>query len=255
MMTARTQWVTAIGLILAVMAIGCGADLSKLPPIVISAPPPMPVEQQPPAEPETPKATLAFHTISACNQVGVFDTIITITGIRSFQVNTDAYFAIELPIANPPKEEGRYDVTFEADGFAPITRSFILSENRQWDIKLEPVNGCAPPPAPEPAPTPAPPVVTPPSPTPVVNSRDWTDEQWREAFFKILIKHNAGRTVNLQSLIDTRADIEALGAEWQHTSDGTLRPRLYLPVPAGADPFSRAVDVGLYGEAWSWLRR
>lgn len=269
------RWFTAAMFIL---VSGCastgGIDLSKLPPIVISAPPSTPVENKP--EPTKPMATVAFHVVDDATGAPIPIAIATFEDETAYQVKDDGYVAIE-------KELNTYQVKISASDYVTHIVDVILTGNRQFEVRLASSK-----PTPVPAgvdydcymasrhttdvaqryteclakknpPAPAPPVVTPPPSVPdrteVIDTKYWNDEQWRDAFFRILKKHNAPRTVNLQTLNDTRADVEALGAEWQHDSAGTLRPRLFLPVPFGADPYSRPFDVGLYGQPWEWVKR
>lgn len=248
-MTATTRWMTAIGMILGLMAIGCGVDLAKLPPIVISAP--VPAAPPPVAEQPKPRATVAFVVVDDLSGQPIASAIATFEDGTQHQANDDGYIAIE-------KEMNTYQVDITADDYQSARRNVVLTGNRQFTVRLSSTKPAA---KPEPPP---PPVVTGPppatdnptnTPDPADAAKDWSDQQWRDKFFALLKKHKAPPTVNLQTLNDTRADIEALGAEWQHYSSGELRPRLYLPVPAGADHYSRPVDVGLYGEPWTWLKR
>ncbi len=251
-MTATTRWFTAALFILALMAIGCasGIDLSKLPPIVI-APPTAPIEDKPVAQPKL-MATVAFEVVDDVTGQPIPTAIATFEDETKVQANDSGYIAIE-------KELNTYSVHISADDYVTAVRNVVLTGNRQFTVRLTSTKPQAPPKPVEPPVVTAPPVVTTPptnnQPNPADGSKEWSDEQWKAAFFSILKKHKAPRTVNLQTLNDTRADVEALGAEWQHDSAGTLRPRLFLPVPPGADIYSRAVDVGLYGEPWRWTRR
>jgi hypothetical protein len=82
----------------------------------------------------------------------------------------------------------------------------------------------------------------------------WNNTQWHDCFFSILAQRNAGPTVSTPGMSVTKADLNSLGADWQHDSAGNLRPRLFLPNPAN-DPFGRAVDVGDLGGPWQWIPR
>ena len=100
-----------------------------------------------------------------------------------------------------------------------------------------------------------PPVVLPPVVVVPPGVQPVTDEEFHRAWLAILEKHGNPPTVNNPTLVATKADVEAIGCAWQHTSGGELRPRLFLPVPAGADIYGRAYDMGLYGEPWQWIKR
>lgn len=248
-MTATTRWSTAILLILVLMAIGCasGVDLTKIP-ISVSFPPPVP-SAPPVVEQSKPMATIAFHVFDAVTKEPIPTAIATFEDETQLQANDDGYMSIV-------KELNTYQARITAEDYLPAVRNIILTGNRQFEVPLTSTKAPAVivPPVVQP-PVVVPPVVTP-APNPAEAAKDWSDEQWKQAFFALLKKHNAPRTWNVQTLNDTRADIEALGAEWQHDSAGTLRPRLYLPVPLGADPFSRAFDVvAPEGGPWTWIKR
>jgi hypothetical protein len=256
----QLMMISLLSMVMTACATGSGPiDLSKLPPIVIAAPAPAEAPKAAPTPAAKPKATLAFHVLNLAGD----ELDGAIATVKKDGAQVDVEQAVKNGYIPFVLETGAfYDVTFELADYKTITRKFQHGGDHQWDIVLsrdgEPI---VPNPLPSPpavaVPPATPPVVTP---TPIVidpaeAAATWSDEQWRDAFFSILKKHKAPRTVNLQTLNDTRADIEALGAEWQHTSDGTLRPRLFLPVPFGADPYSRAVDVGLYDKPWEWIKR
>lgn len=190
--------------------------------------------------PPKPRATLAF-VVQDTSGIPVKDAIATFTDGTEKQANDDGYIAVE-------RDLGTHTVNISADGFVSQTRRVVLESNRQFTVTLASAKP-APPQPPVPVPTPVPTPIHEPPKAPV------TDEEFRVAFFEILKKRKAPRTVNLQTLNDTKADVEAIGCEWQHDSAGTLRPRLFLPVAPGADPYSRPYDVGLYGEPWTWIKR
>lgn len=200
-------------------------------------------QQPPPPAAVKPRATVAFHVVDADSRP-IPIAIITFEDGTKYQVNDDGYVAIE-------KELNTYFVHVSAEDYTEATRSVVLTGNRQFEVTLKstkPAPVPVPPPVPVPAPVPVP--VPPPAPSAPV-----TDEEFKAAFFAILKKHKAPRACNLQTLNDTKDDVEAIGCEWQHTSGGELRPRLFLPVPPGADPYGRAYDVGLYGQPWDWIKR
>lgn len=203
---------------------------------------PAPAPAQPPAK---PRATLAFQVLNEFN-TPIPTAFATLEGGLSKQANDDGYIAFEL-------EVGIYNVKFEADDFRTIERRFQLEANRQFSVIMVSTKPVPQPVPVEPAPTPVPQPPAPPQNQP--QRPPETDEEFHQAWLAILRKHGSPATVNLQTLIDTRADIEALGCQWQHTSDGTLRPRLFLPVRPGSDVYSRPFDMGLYGEPWQWIRR
>lgn len=214
MMSTTTRWTTAIALLLGLMAIGCGADLSKLPPIVISAPaPPAP---KPEAPSPKPRATLAFQVLNTCDGSAVVETIITIKDGPAKQVDADGYAPFEL-------DHGRYDVTFEAANYHGSTRSFILSENRQWSIKLDPVKGC---PSPE-LPKPEPPKVDPAPPTPPCSELECV-RQAAATYGHLLVTNTYASCVEF-----TQRVLERLGPEWGHVGKPNGRhavPRGFAPV-------------------------
>lgn len=239
-------------------------DLSKLPPIVIAAPT-GPAQTEAPKPAVKPRATLAFSVRNAADRSALSDVIITLGSIVR-QTNADGYAAMELDQTDATLPA--YQVSFDLPDFETVTRSFPLTENSQFTILMR---STKPVPAPAPVITPPPPSTTPPPAAPApppcsfFSTKDancpapdttgWSDDQWKQAFFSLLKKHNAPRTCNLQTLNDTRADVEALGAEWQHTSGGELRPRLFLPTGDPTNPYGRAFDVGLYGQTWDWIKR
>lgn len=206
--------------------------------------------QTPPTPAPAPKAmaTVAFHCFDAETKEPIRDAIGTFEDETKIQANDDGYMSIV-------KELNTYEVKITAIDYEPTKREVVLVGNKQFEVpmlstKVKPV----PPPTPVPMPGPLPPS-TPYPPVPPAPSVPVTDEDFKAAFFAILKKHNAPRTVNLQTLNDTKADVEAIGCEWQHTSGGELRPRLFLPVNFGNDPYGRPYDVGLYGEPWTWIKR
>lgn len=145
-----------------------GLDLSKLPPIVI---PPPAVEKPAPAK---PRATLAFEVLDACTGAPLRDVFARFSDNSQKQTDEHGYAAFEKD-AGVDDKPAVYAVRFLLDDtYESPTREFALVENRQFQVRLRPIAGCAkpePPPAPAPEPvkpTPAPeppPVVTPP-PTP-----------------------------------------------------------------------------------------
>lgn len=198
-----------------------------------------------PAPVKKPRATIAFVVLDE-QAKPIVDAIATFDDGVEKQANEDGYMAVE-------REVGPQNVTFEAPDFHTTQRKYLLESNMQRNVTMTSTK-----PAPAPIPVPVPPPVVAPPPVvvpPAAPAMPKTDEEFKAAFLAILKKHNAPRTCNLQTLNDTKADIEAIGCEWQHTSGGELRPRLFLPVEFGADPYSRAYDVGLYGESWSWIKR
>jgi hypothetical protein len=93
----------------------------------------------------------------------------------------------------------------------------------------------------------------------------WTSEQWRVWFFN-LVASKGLPNATLSAMQATRADLVAMGADWQNGWRGDLRARIYLPVlncPPPSNPsspacaYSKAVDVGEngLGARWSWVPR
>lgn len=237
-------------------------DLSKLPPIVIGVPDvtQKPPAEQPPVPAPKPRATLAFQVVDEATGVPIPAAFVKIAYIVVKQVNDDGYLALELEAGG-----AIYSVTFEADDYATSTRMFQLEANRQFTVKLKSTK-----PAPEtPAPTgpPTVPVPTVPPPVvpvdPMVESAGWSNEQWR-VYVMALLARSGGALVNDASMKVARPDLNARGVDFQNGWRGDLRPRLFLPVP-GCPPatradvplcsYNRTVDLGQYGEAWSWIVR
>lgn len=209
--------------------------LKSLPPIV--AAPPVP----PPPAPK-PRATIAFQVLDAETGAPITTAFVSFDDHTIKQVNGDGYVAFE-------RELGEFGVKFEADDYATDIRKFELLSNRQFTVRLKSTLDRVPVPPPVVVP---PPVIVPPPAPPI--AQPVTDEEFRVAIFAIFKKHGAPREVNLQTLNATRADIEAIGCEYQHDSAGTLRPRVFLPSPT-MDRYARAYDFGLYGEPWQWIKR
>jgi hypothetical protein len=91
----------------------------------------------------------------------------------------------------------------------------------------------------------------------------WTTDQWR-TYFHSLVEQKGGPTVSDAGMHAMRADLLARGADFQNGWRGDVRPRLFLPV-AGcpianrrdvpACSYSRAIDLGGYGQEWRWIVR
>jgi hypothetical protein len=160
-MKTTTRWTTAILFILALMAISCGADLSKLPPIVIAPPRPT----TPPPAAEAPRATVAFHVVDDLTGQPIPTAIATFEDGTQHQANDDGYIAIE-------KELNTYQVKISADDYQTATRNVVLIGNRQFAVRLTSTKPAPAPPKPEP-PVDAPkPQVPSPKPEPPVNPAD-----------------------------------------------------------------------------------
>ena len=93
----------------------------------------------------------------------------------------------------------------------------------------------------------------------------WTKEQWRAWFFNLVASRGLPNAT-FAAMQATRADLIAVGADWQNGWRGDLRTRIYLPVlnclppsnpSAPACSYSRPVDVGEngLGAPWSWVPR
>ena len=93
---------------------------------------------------------------------------------------------------------------------------------------------------------------------------DWTVAQWK-AFMDDLIARKGGPTVTYDALSRMKADINALGADWQNGWRGDYRPRLHTPVkgcpPPTAGPnvpnctWDQVIDLGDWGGRWQWVPR
>jgi hypothetical protein len=79
-------------------------------------------------------------------------------------------------------------------------------------------------------------------------------EEWRIWFFQLIELRGVGPLVSQQAMRTLRPDLNAVGADFQTDSAGTLRPRMFLPNPGG-DPFFKAVDLGVTGGPWQWVVR
>ena len=108
-----------------------------------------------------------------------------------------------------------------------------------------------PPPPPPPGPPPVPPSILPPG-----DPGSWSYEQWQFVVYNVIFPRHgipSNCCVNDAALYETDADLRQLGAFWQFTSAGLLRPRIFLP--GGSNPFARTVDVGNNGGSWAWIIR
>jgi hypothetical protein len=79
-------------------------------------------------------------------------------------------------------------------------------------------------------------------------------EEWRIWFFQLIELRGVGPLVSQQAMRTLRADLNAVGADFQYDSAGTLRERIFLPNPGG-DPFFKAIDIGVSGRPWEWFVR
>src|SRR5436190_8299561 len=127
MTNSQTRLITAILLFFGLMAIGCGADLSKLPPIVISAPVPQPTPA--PVEQPKPKATVAFVVVDDATGQPISSAIATFEDGEAFQANDDGYISVE-------KTLNTYAVKISADDYVTAKRDVILTGNRQFSVRL-----------------------------------------------------------------------------------------------------------------------
>lgn len=154
-MMIRKQLLVAIGLIgLAACASSGGIDLSKIPPptIVIGSPA---IEPKPAPQPAPiPRATLAFVVVDDATGHPISSAIATFADGLAVQANDDGYIPVVRAL-------GAQDGTIQAVDYAPKPFAVILTENRQFTVRLTSTK-----PAPVP-PTPEPPVIAPPVP-PVV---------------------------------------------------------------------------------------
>ena len=96
-----------------------------------------------------------------------------------------------------------------------------------------------------------------------IPSASWSNDQWRGYFYS-LVEQKGGATVSDAGMRAMRADLLALGADFQNGWRGDVRPRLFLPVPGcpianrpdvPACSYSRTVDLGAYGQEWRWFVR
>jgi hypothetical protein len=79
-------------------------------------------------------------------------------------------------------------------------------------------------------------------------------EEWRIWFFQLIELRGVGPLVSQQAMRTLRPDLNAVGADFQFDSAGTLRERIFLPNPGG-DPFFKAIDIGVSGRPWQWVVR
>lgn len=140
-------------LLLSVVAGACAAG--QLPPIKIVLPERPTAEQQAPAPPAKPRATLAFEVLDDATGAPIAIAFARLEDGQQKQATEAGYIAFEL-------EVGIYGVTFEADEYSPVTRRFQVEANRQFQVRLKSAKpAIAPvPPSPEPLPVA---VIAPPS--------------------------------------------------------------------------------------------
>jgi hypothetical protein len=79
-------------------------------------------------------------------------------------------------------------------------------------------------------------------------------EEWRIWFFQLIELRGVGPNVSQEAMRIMRPDLNAVGADFQHDSAGTLRERVFLPNPGG-DPWFKAIDIGVPGRPWQWIVR
>jgi len=92
---------------------------------------------------------------------------------------------------------------------------------------------------------------------PLDHSRENIFLKAREWFIGLVRKHNLS-TITPESLAVLQPDMLRKGIEFQHTSGGSLRPRLHFP-PADVNHYERNIDLGdfpgdgphtTYGQVW-----
>jgi hypothetical protein len=111
---------------------------------------------------------------------------------------------------------------------------------------------------PVPATTPTPPAG--PTGPKASEAKNWTLDEWKSYVFNTLFPSKSiGSGWTTAALNATRADLNALGADWQFSGSGGLRPRLYLPSPSGGPltgNFNKFVDMAAggspEGSPWQW---
>lgn len=211
-MTTRTRWMTAIGLILGLMATACGGGVA-LPPIEIVMPPPATTLPPDPAPIPKPRATLAFEVVDGHDGHALGGVFVRFASGLQLETNIDGYASMEL-------ELGAYAVTFDGAGYVTSVRTFDLQRNAQHPIRLVPVHAPEPPPAPRPPdPVPAPdppPVVS--TPAPVAELCADRDRAPLECVRKAATAFPQLLTVNtFESCVEfTQRVLALLGPDWGH---------------------------------------
>lgn len=221
--------ITAMVVTMAMFAGGCAQlsqiDITKLPPIVIT----VPVETPPPAP--IKRATLAFEIVNSKTGAPVNTAFIALDAGVDWPVNAAGYLAFEL------NADASYKVTVEADDYETVTRTYVLTENHQYQIKLvslkaDPVVviGIPVPPT-APVVLPTSPIVPPPPQAPACAEF--------ECVRQIAITYAQLLQVNTyESCVEfTQRVLALLGSDWGHIGktrgEGQSVPRGFVPVDVG----------------------
>ncbi len=201
--------------------------------------------------------------------------------LQKFVFGSKGLFARDNKISDNPATQGAKDI--DGDG---ITDGFDVDSNGSLDVckfggagktagppckgslgYIDEVKDRKPPQNPDGTPvvdpdSPTYPYPTPPEGTVPPEAGNWSTDQWKSQLDSILASKGVSGSWSYEALSATRADLNALGADWQFTSTGALKPRLYLPTPNGGPltgDFSRVVDVSdsnaSPGTPWRWIVR
>lgn len=192
--------------------------------------------------------------------------------LQKFVFGPDGFFSRKNQIGSGSTTQGGRDI--DGDG---VTDGFDVDGDGNVDVcNFGGANGGSNPPClgsvaygsetGEPGPldpnNPDNPNVPPPTDSTPPAAGSWSNDQWKSQLDSIFASKGIGGTWSYEALSATRADLNALGADWQFTSSGALKPRLYLPTPNGGPltgDFSRVVDVTdsnvSPGTPWRWIVR